>query len=127
MRRAVPRRSRSSRAAATLCGRVVWLRSPFDDDGCDLRDRHNPEPALRARQVMGLEILRGLDAAAGRHLGERAASTIPASGNTYTCHLALDGDDRLRLRGYVGIPLLGRTTTWTRVGTENRSCREDDR
>ncbi len=23
--------------------------------------------------------------------------------------------------------LIGRTTTWTRVGTENRSCREDDR
>ena len=51
----------------------------------------------------------------------------PATGNTYTCHLALDGDDRLRLRGFVGIPLLGRTTTWTRVGAENRMCREDDR
>ena len=24
--------------------------------------------------------------------------------------------------GYVGIPLLGRTTTWTRVGSENRQC-----
>jgi uncharacterized protein (DUF2147 family) len=49
-----------------------------------------------------------------------------ATGNTYTCHLAPDGDDRRRLRGYVGIPLLGRTTTWTRVGAENRMCREGD-
>src|SRR5262245_17462958 len=43
-----------------LCGRVVWLRSPFDEDGCDLQDRHNPDPSLRARRIDGLEILRGL-------------------------------------------------------------------
>jgi uncharacterized protein (DUF2147 family)/peptidoglycan/LPS O-acetylase OafA/YrhL len=109
-----------------LCGRVVWLRSPLDDDGCDLRDRHNPDPTLRSRRVMGLEVLQGLKP---RPNGTWASGSIydPATGNTYTCHLTLDGDDRLRLRGYVGIPLLGRTTTWTRVGTENRSCREDDR
>jgi uncharacterized protein (DUF2147 family) len=38
--------------------------------------------------------------------------------------VTLEGDDRLRLRGYLGIPLIGRTTTWTRVGSENRHCRE---
>ena len=51
----------------------------------------------------------------------------PASGSTYTCQLALDGDDRVRLRGYLGIPLIGRTTTWTRAGTENRLCRQEQR
>ena len=108
-----------------LCGRVVWLRSPLDEDGCDLRDRHNPDPTLRSRRVMGLEVLQGLTP---RPNGTWASGSIydPATGNTYTCHLALDGDDRLHLRGYVGIPLLGRTTTWTRVGAENRMCREDD-
>ena len=29
--------------------------------------------------------------------------------------------------GYVGIPLIGRTTMWTRVGAENRLCREERR
>jgi len=109
-----------------LCGRVVWLRSPLDEDGCDLRDRHNPDPTLRSRRVMGLEVLQGLKP---RPKGSWVSGSIydPATGNTYTCHLVLDGDDRLRLRGYVGIPLLGRTTTWTRVGAENRMCRENDR
>jgi len=108
-----------------LCGRVVWLRSPFDDDGCDLRDRHNPDPKLHGRRVMGLQVLQGLKP---RPNGTWGSGSIydPATGNTYTCYLALDGDDRLRLRGYVGIPLVGRTTMWTRVGTENRMCREDD-
>jgi hypothetical protein len=32
--------------------------------------------------------------------------------------------DRLLVRGYLGFRLLGRTTTWLRVGTENQ-CREE--
>jgi uncharacterized protein (DUF2147 family) len=111
---------------AELCGRVVWLRAPFDEDGCDLRDRRNPDPALRGRKVEGLEVLRGLVPQAD---GTWAHGRIydPASGKTYTCNLALDGNDRVRLRGYVGIPLFGRTATWIRVGTENRLCGEEER
>ena len=109
-----------------LCGRVVWLRSPLDEDGCDLQDRRNPDPMLRARKVEGLEILRGLTRQPdGTWVNGRIYD--PASGWTYTCQLALDGDDRVRLRGYVGIPLIGRTTTWTRVGAENRLCGEERR
>jgi hypothetical protein len=37
--------------------------------------------------------------------------------------MTLDGD-RLYLRGYFGVPLLGRTTTWIRVGAEERTCRQ---
>jgi len=109
-----------------LCGRVVWLRSPLDEAGCDLRDRNNPDPTLRDRKLMGLDILHGLKP---RHDGTWISGSIydPGTGHTYTCHLALDGDDRLRLRGYLGIPLLGRTTTWIRVGAEHRLCREDPR
>jgi len=53
-----------------------------------------------------------------------SAGSCPTSGNTYTCQPTLDGDDRLRLGGYVGVPLIGRTTTRTRVGAENRLCAE---
>jgi uncharacterized protein (DUF2147 family) len=104
-----------------LCGRVVWLRSPLDEDGCDVRDRQNPDPALRDRPVVGLEVLRGL---ARRPGGTWSGGRIydPTSGRTYACDAALDGEDRLHLRGYIGIRLLGRTTTWTRVGRENLRC-----
>jgi len=37
--------------------------------------------------------------------------------------LEMEAPDRLRVRGYLGIRLLGRTTTWIRVGAENQ-CRE---
>jgi uncharacterized protein (DUF2147 family) len=105
---------------AHLCGRVAWLRSPFDEDGCELRDRNNPDPALRARPVLGLEILH----AAASDEAEGCTIYDPVSGRTYRCRLWSDGDNRLRLRGYLGVPLLGRTTTWIRVGSEARTCQE---
>lgn len=108
-----------------LCGRVVSLRSPFDENGCVLRDRSNPDPRQRAREVIGLDILSGLRPAPdvpGSWVGGLVYD--PASGKTYRCQLTMLGNDRLQLRGYVGIPLIGRTTTWLRVGAEPQLCAE---
>lgn len=108
-----------------LCGRVVWLRSPFDEHGCELRDRYNPEKSLRQRPVIGLEILRGLERSPGAD-GAWTGGTIydPGSGSTYRASLTVADEKRLELRGYVGIPLLGRTATWFRVGSEQAMCTE---
>jgi uncharacterized protein (DUF2147 family) len=106
-----------------LCGRVVWLRSPLDEEGCELRDKNNSDPGLRNRPVIGLQILSGL-VASDEKPGAWRGGTIydPVSGNTYRCRLELDDQDRLHLRGYLGIPLVGRTTTWIRVGSEAANC-----
>jgi uncharacterized protein (DUF2147 family) len=114
-----------SSCGTQLCGRVVWLRSPLDENGCELRDRYNPNPGLRNRPVVGLEVLRGLQGS-GEDDITWSGGTIydPASGNTYRCSLRLETEDRLRLRGYLGIPIIGRTTTWIRVGTERQMCRQ---
>lgn len=108
-----------------LCGRVVWLRHPFDETGCALRDVENPDPVLRRRPVEGLEILHGLRASSDDP-GEWSGGRIydPGSGRTYSAVVETDGPDRLRVRGYLGIRLLGRTTTWVRVGTEDRCTGE---
>jgi uncharacterized protein (DUF2147 family) len=107
-----------------LCGQVVWLRHPFDEHGCELRDVENPQPALRSRPVAGLEILSDLRSSP-ENPGEWNGGEIydPGSGRTYAVVVEMDGPDRLRLRGYLGIRILGRTTTWVRVGSENQ-CRE---
>ena len=106
-----------------LCASVVWLRSPFDENGCELTDRSNPDAALQGRPIVGLRILDGLKPAAGED-GTWAGGSIydPTSGRTYRCTMRLDGSDRLRVRGFFGIELLGRTTTWLRVGSESRMC-----
>jgi len=108
---------------AALCGRIVWLRSPFDEEGCDQRDRRNPDSALRDRPLIGLQVLTGLRTAADGQLWSDGTIYDPTSGRTYRCTAQLEGTDRLHLRGFIGIPLLGRTTTWIRVGSENQMCK----
>src|SRR5262249_28582311 len=89
----------AAKVASEPCGEQLWgrvggLRAPLDEDGCDLRDHLNPDVALRGRRVEGLQILRGL---VRRPDGTWTDGRIydPASGNTYHCRLALDGDDRV--------------------------------
>ena len=39
----------------------------------------------------------------------------PQANKEYRATMTLDGPDRLRVRGYIGIPALGRTQVWTRA------------
>jgi uncharacterized protein (DUF2147 family) len=112
-----------SQCSDGLCGKVVWLRSPIGDDGCELRDEKNPDPAARARPIVGLQVLTGLQPFE-EDGSQWVGGTIydPTGGRTYSCIARLEGEDRLFLRGYFGIQLLGRTTTWVRVGAEKRNC-----
>jgi len=105
-----------------LCGQVVWLRSPFDENGCELRDRYNPDESLRYRPVVGIEVLRGLVPTSGAGSWESGTIYDPGSGNTYRASMNMLGENRLELRGYIGIPLIGRTTKWFRVGSEQEVC-----
>lgn len=77
-------------------------------------DEHNPDPALRPRRLLGQLILQDMRYdGAGRWSG----GTIydPDSGHTYRCRLELrGGEQRLTVRGFLGVALLGRSQTWTR-------------
>ena len=45
----------------------------------------------------------------------------PKSGNTYSCFMELEGPDKIKVRGFIGISLIGRTAIWTRAsGGERR-------
>lgn len=39
----------------------------------------------------------------------------PKIGKNYRCKIYLDGNDKLIVRGYIGIPLIGRSQTWFRI------------
>jgi uncharacterized protein (DUF2147 family) len=106
-----------------LCGTVVWLRAPFDENGCEWHDRSNAAQDSRSRPIIGLDILRDLRAS-DENDGVWSGGTIydPTTGRTYQATVRLDGPDRLEVRGYWKISVLGRTTTWLRVGAERRTC-----
>lgn len=39
----------------------------------------------------------------------------PESGKTYSCYLSLKDNNTLKVRGYIGVSLFGRSETWTRT------------
>ena len=39
----------------------------------------------------------------------------PATGKIYQCNVELESNDKLKLRGYIGLPAFGRTQYWYRV------------
>jgi uncharacterized protein (DUF2147 family) len=95
-------------------GKLVWLREPNDALGHPKRDSLNPDPAKRNNLRQGMNILLGFSYAGD---GEYEDGTIydPENGKTYKCIIKLDGDNILRVRGYIGFSLIGRTDVWTRV------------
>lgn len=77
-------------------------------------DVNNPDPALRTRILSDALILENFRYEAGKWVGGTAYD--PNNGKTYRCEIRLQGDRELALRGYVGIPLFGRTEVWRREG-----------
>jgi uncharacterized protein (DUF2147 family) len=102
------------------CGKVVWLQEPNYAEGSKdgvpgtpMRDHHNPAPALRKTPIIGLEIVHDFRFA-GDNLWKDGTVYDPKNGKTYKGKMTLVSPARLDLRGYIGISLIGRTTTWTR-------------
>ncbi len=93
------------------CGKIVWLQEP-ERDGKPRVDEKNPEERLRNQPLMGLVILRGFKYDDGDWTGGKIYD--PKSGNDYTAKMKLEDENTLKLRGYVLMPLFGRTTTWKR-------------
>jgi uncharacterized protein (DUF2147 family) len=105
----------------SLCGRLVWLKDPIGKDGKPPVDRNNPQPALRGRTICGLVILSGFKPS-GPNAWDDGQIYNPDNGKSYSAQLTLESRDRLRLRGYIGIPLLGGSQIWTRVDPSFGSC-----
>ena len=96
------------------CGRIVWLKEP-NRDGKPKLDRENPDDAQKSRPVMGLQMLWGFEFD-GDDVWSGGYIYDPKSGKTYKCKITLTEEGkRIKVRGYIGISLIGRTAEWTRV------------
>ena len=95
------------------CGRIVWLKNP-EEDGAPKKDKHNPDDSLKDRPLKGLDVLSGFTFDRDKKW-EDGTIYNPRDGKTYSCYLKIMEDGRLKVRGYVGISLIGKTNYWTRV------------
>lgn len=76
-------------------------------------DDRNPDPSLRTRRLDGLTIMTGFQYDGD---GRWSGGTVydPNSGKTYKCTVKQLDANTLKIRGFIGISLFGRSETWTR-------------
>ena len=89
----------------TYRGIVTWGAEPR-------KDRFNKDPKLRDRPLVGMVLMWNLVYRDGKYEGGYVYN--PEDGRTYRVTASLTGSSSLKLRGYLGIPLLGQTQTFTR-------------
>ncbi len=104
------------------CGKIVRINKPLysaDEGkakaGLPRRDDNNPNPNLRSRPIVGLQIMSGFEYA-GNSSWVGGKLYDPKSGNTYSGKFTLVSGSRLKLRGYKLFSLFGRSSVWTRLG-----------
>ena len=93
-------------------GKIIWLKAPLLN-GSPKVDQNNPDKTKRTTPIIGLGLLSGFkfngdDAWKGGNIYD------PQNGKTYSCNISLKDKNTLKVRGYIGISLLGRTEVWTR-------------
>ncbi len=95
-------------------GKVVWLDEPNEPDtGKPKLDDENPDEELQKRPVMGLLLVTDFDYE-GDGLWENGDIYDPKSGKTYSCYMKLESKEKLKVRGFIGVSWIGKTTYWTR-------------
>jgi len=95
-------------------GKVIWLKFPNDAKGNPKTDIENPDSKLQSRPRLGLIVLTDLEYDKGIAY-DGAKIYDPKSGKTYSCQAKLAKPNLLKLRGFIGISLIGRTSEWERA------------
>lgn len=90
-------------------GKVVEILNPARKnakcDKCEGADKDKP--------ILGLVILKGLSKDGNEYTDGDILD--PTKGKLYSCTIKPEGKDKLKVRGYLGVSLLGRTQTWYKV------------
>lgn len=107
-------------ASGPICGFIVGLVNPKGPDGKVVApdaatDYRNADPQLRGRKVLGMPLIWGFKKTADPNSFEDGQIYNGENGKIYKANISLQGDGKLRLRGYVGSPMFGETQIWTRV------------
>ena len=94
-------------------GKITWLKNPVEN-GKQRVDANNPDKTKRGNPIIGLVLLTGFKFD-GDDEWKGGDIYDPESGKTYSSYMYLKDKNTLRVRGYVGVSLFGRTETWTKI------------
>jgi len=98
-------------------GEIIWLKDPIDEEtGKPKLDDENVDESLQSRPILGLMLLKDFEFD-GDDEWENGKIYDPKNGKTYSCYIEFKDQTKnlLKVRGYIGFSMIGRTTYWTRV------------
>ncbi len=90
-------------------GKIVQLLTEENKDGVC----RTCETEYKNKNIIGLVILKDLEKDGDTY--EDGEIMDPKNGKTYSCYIELVEPNKLKVRGYIGFSLLGRTQYWYRV------------
>jgi len=104
----------------TLHATIIAILNPVYKEGEDgpvgatRVDLKNPDEGLRARSIVGMDLLSDYAFKDGKWQGN---IYDPGSGKVYKSQITVSSDGKLLMRGYIGAPMFGRTQEWIRAST----------
>lgn len=93
-----------------IYGKVIEIFNPKNKkipkcEKCDGEDKNKP--------ILGLIVVKGLTWQKDQYTNGKILD--PKHGKLYKCSISFEHIDRLKVRGFIGIELLGRTQFWERI------------
>jgi uncharacterized protein (DUF2147 family) len=74
---------------------------------CSGEDKNKP--------ILGMVVIKGLTKVGDKYTKGKILD--PKNGKLYKCYITLESNDKLKVRGFIGISLFGRTQYWYRVNS----------
>lgn len=91
------------------------MEKPLTESGEIKRDINNHEPALRSVAADKILLAWGLKYDSKENEWSGGKIYDPDSGKTYKTVFKFDNPTNLKVRGYIGMPALGRTMNWKKI------------
>jgi len=101
--------------SGTYSGRIIWVKNPNFKDGTPKRDIKNPDPAKRNTPGDQIPLVFHFRYDAKKNQWVDGEIYDPIHGKMYKCKMWFESENVLRVRGYIGVPALGRTMTWKKI------------
>jgi len=114
---------RTASCDGALCAQLVDFKlKPNDPDGYQPVDEHNPDKSKRGDKMCGHIMMGGFHPSDDPDTWDGGWIYDPDHGSTYSGKITLVDKDTVKLRGFLGISLLGRTLVLHRQATAPQLC-----
>ncbi|HWY10034.1 MAG TPA: DUF2147 domain-containing protein [Bacteroidia bacterium] len=89
-------------------GKLVWMKHP------ERKDTMNPDVSKRNKKLLGSIVVYGL-IYDGKNEWTEGFVYDATKGKTFQCHICRDEKNNITMRGYIGIPALGKSEYFVKV------------